>query len=49
MKRKLMLVLAVVGFTLSAFAFSGTNPPANRDDCPFRGTPACPEYPSCCT
>jgi len=48
MKRKLILGLSVLGLTLSAMAFSGSQPQANNDECPLRGTPACPEYPSCC-
>lgn len=48
MKRKLALIFGIVGIAVSALAFTGT--PANADSsvCPLRGTPACPEYPSCC-
>ncbi|MBI3585520.1 MAG: hypothetical protein HY088_00105 [Ignavibacteriales bacterium] len=48
MKRKLALLLTVLGLSVSALAFSGTNAQANDDSCPLRGTPACPEYPRCC-
>jgi len=48
MKHKLALLLAVVVVTMSAFVFAGSNRVASDELCPLRGTPACPEYPSCC-
>lgn len=48
MKRRLVFLLTVLGLSLSALAFSGSNPQANDESCPLRGTPACPEYPRCC-
>ena len=48
MKRKLVLILGIVGIAFSALAFTGTTDNADNSVCPMRGTPACPEYPSCC-
>jgi hypothetical protein len=48
MKRRLAFLLTVLGITVSAFAFSGSNLQASDEGCPLRGTPACPEYPRCC-
>jgi hypothetical protein len=47
MKRRFILGLSILGMTLSALAFLGSQPQVNDDACPLRGTPACPEYPSC--
>ncbi|HEX9657389.1 MAG TPA: hypothetical protein VGB89_10810 [Bacteroidota bacterium] len=46
MNRKIALYLGAGLLALSAFAFSGTSD--KTSDCLLRGTPACPEYPSCC-
>jgi hypothetical protein len=48
MKRKIALILAIVGITVSSFAFTGSNANTVNGACPLRGTPACPENPSCC-
>jgi len=48
MKRKLALILGILGITVSALAFTGTSSNTDNSVCPLRGTPACPEYPSCC-
>jgi len=48
MRRKLALILGILGVTLSALALSGSKAPADLSDCPLQGTPLCPEYPSCC-
>jgi len=48
MKRKIALILAILGLTAGALSFSGTGTNRNISECPLRGTPDCPEYPSCC-
>ncbi len=48
MKQKLMLLLTVLALVATALGFSGTGPTADREGCPLRGTPACPDYPACC-
>lgn len=48
MKRKLALILGILGITVSALAFTGTTSNTDNSVCPLKGTPACPEYPSCC-
>lgn len=48
MKRKLMLLLGILGLTIGSLAFNGSSSQLNNSDCPLRGTPECPEYPSCC-
>lgn len=48
MKRNLLVLLALMGIALGAFAFSGSSPESDTANCPLNGTPACPEYPKCC-
>lgn len=49
MKHRLVLIIGVIGISLSALAFTVTNTsPADSNTCSLKGTPACPEYPSCC-
>jgi len=48
MKRKLALILGILGITVNALAFSGTSANIDNSVCPLKGTPDCPEYPSCC-
>ncbi len=48
MKRKLIMIFAALAIVTSAFAISISSTQTDVDDCPLRGTPECPEYPSCC-
>ncbi len=48
MKRKLLMIFAALAIVSSAFAISSASTSSNVDDCPLRGTQACPEYPTCC-
>lgn len=48
MKRRLALIIGILGLAVSALAFTGSDSAAESSLCPLRGTPACPEYPSCC-
>jgi len=48
MKRKLTLLLGILGITVSALAFTGSSSQVSNNECPLRGTPECPEFPSCC-
>ncbi|MDE3056737.1 MAG: hypothetical protein KGJ59_02100 [Bacteroidota bacterium] len=48
MKRIVVLALGLLGLTVSAVAFSGSTPQTKNSGCPLSGTPACPEYPTCC-
>ena len=43
MKRRLVLIMFLLGITVSALTFTGTN---DNSDCPLIGTSECPEYPS---
>ncbi len=47
MKRKLALLLGILGITVGAFAFT-VSTSQEQVFCPLKGTPACPEYPRCC-
>ncbi len=48
MKRKIALILGILGITVNALAFTGTTSNTDNSICPLKGTPACPGYPSGC-
>jgi hypothetical protein len=48
MKRKLLAIFAVLAIVSGAFAISASSTSTEVEDCPLRGTQACPEYPTCC-
>lgn len=48
MKRKLVLLLGILGVVVSALAFTATNTTQKQNACPLWGTPDCPAYPACC-
>ncbi len=48
MKRKLLTIFTVLAIVSGAFAISDLSTSKDIDDCPLRGTQACPEYPTCC-
>ncbi len=48
MKRKLLMIFAVLAIVSGAFAISASSTSTDVDDCPLRGTQECPEYQSCC-
>lgn len=46
MKRKILIILALLGLILGGYIYANSN--SDYNDCPFKGTPDCPEYPLCC-
>lgn len=48
MRRNIVMLLVALTVGATTFALSSSGSSGSIENCPKRGTPACPIYPACC-